>query len=490
MVALLLVAYAVHERASYEDVDRSLVATAQHFQAETFTGGTSAAGGAAPVPGGDTSTFVRLYGPSGELLDTSPAAPPPPLTALQTLSQHAAPAYDAWLRWLPGEERFSTGGFATTRGPRTGDRVRLYGLPVRSSGHLVGYVETWTSLGSLDRSMSAFRLLLLGLGASGVLAVSAGSFLIARRALRPVAAMTRTAQAIAATRSFSSRVRRPRGRDELAQLARTFNAMLASLEDSYRAQQRFVADASHELRAPITAIQGNIELLSRVEGMPPEERAEALTYLDQQARRLARLVGELLTLARADAGQSIERRPLALDEVVLEALAELRPVTAEHRVSVEVAEPVTIEGDRDRLKQLVVILMDNAVKYTPRGGAVRLSLSTRGTRALVEVTDSGVGIPQEALPHVFDRFFRADPARGREPAGTGLGLSIARWIVEQHRGEISISSTAGRGTTASVLLPLVAPAARRAADASSPPRPEATREPGAPGEAAPDRRNE
>jgi signal transduction histidine kinase len=231
--------------------------------------------------------------------------------------------------------------------------------------------------------------------------------------------------------------------------------MLASLEEAYRAQQRFVADAAHELRAPLTAIQGNIELLARVPDMPSDDRSEAMSYLDREAARLARLVNELLTLARADAGQTVERRPVELDEVVLEAVAEMRAVSHGERLAVDAAEPVAVSGDSSRLKQLVLILLDNALRYTPDDGAIRVRLARAGGDGVLEVADNGMGIPEDALPHIFERFYRADPARGRDPGGSGLGLAIARWIVEQHEGQIAAESTEGQGTVITVRLPLL-----------------------------------
>jgi signal transduction histidine kinase len=170
---------------------------------------------------------------------------------------------------------------------------------------------------------------------------------------------------------------------------------------------------------------------------------------------LARLVNELLTLARADAGQAIERRPVELDEIVLRAVAEMRALPRGERLVVDAAEPVEVSGDSDRLKQLVMILLDNALKYTPDEGGVRVRLTRSGEDGVLEVADDGMGIPKNAMPHIFDRFYRADPARGRDPGGSGLGLAIARWIVEQHAGRIDAESTEGQGTVVAVRLPLL-----------------------------------
>jgi len=248
----------------------------------------------------------------------------------------------------------------------------------------------------------------------------------------------------------------PGGRDELSHLAETFNEMLASLEEAYRAQQRFVADASHELRAPLTAIQGNLELLANHTDMLETERQTALVEAQCEAARLARLVADLLALARADAGALIDLRPVDLDAILLDSLRSARQLSQGQVVAITAFEPVQVFGNEDRLKQLLLILLDNALKYTPPDGRVTVELRRNGTTAEVTVQDTGEGITADALPHVFERFYRADPARTRDPGGTGLGLPIAHWIVEQHGGSIALASQPGYGTTVTVTLPAAA----------------------------------
>jgi signal transduction histidine kinase len=453
VVAILVAsAYVVHNRESYEDVDRSLMNAAEHYSPQIAASAPDGSGLSPTLQ--DSTVLVRLYGQEGAVLDASPdVSAPPPLDVRETLEQDAGPLYDRFIRWLPGGENFEGGGFATARDPATGARVRLYALPVEGEAGVTGYVQTWAPIGSLDGSMRTFRYLMLGLALAGVAAVWLGSFLIAGRALQPISTMIHTARAIALSRGFSRRLAAPSRRDELGELALTFNEMVTSLEDAYRSQQRFIADAAHELRAPLTAIQGNIELLSRLPDMPEHERAEALWYIDAEARRLSRIVGELLTLARADAGQALERHPLDLDRVLLEVLVDLRPMTERHRIELVRLDPVVIDGDRDRLKQLLFNLLDNSLKYTPIDGSIAVSLERTPAEAVLEVRDAGIGISEAALPHVFERFFRADPSRGRDPAGTGLGLAISKWIVDQHEGSIAIESAPERGTSVTVRLP-------------------------------------
>ena len=333
-------------------------------------------------------------------------------------------------------------------------RWRVYVTPIGADGNVRGYIEAVAPLGRLDDSVSRLRSLLLGLGAAGLLAALLGSWAVAGRALAPIDHMVHTAQAIGRGRDLSQRVTIPPSRDELGQLAETLNGMLASLQDAYQAQQRFVADASHELRAPLTAIQGNLELLRRQRGMSEAEREEALVEAEREAARLTRLVADLLALARADAGVPLKRQVVDLDVVVLDALSAAQPLTQGQSLSLDLFEPAQVLGDEDRLKQVALILLDNAIKYTPPAGQVILGLRRYNGSAEVTVRDTGVGIPASALPHVFERFYRADPARARDPSGAGLGLSIARWIVEQHGGAITLASRPGCGTTVTVRLPI------------------------------------
>ncbi|HWQ14378.1 MAG TPA: ATP-binding protein [Roseiflexaceae bacterium] len=438
--------YALHARGHYEDRDRALIASADHA-AETA----GAADLRLSAAHADLGIALRLYR-GGALLETTAGADSaPPLDPAAILAAPSGPAYDALAALAPPVQPLDlprAGAFGTL--PAAGGRWRAYVLPVAHDSFIVAL----TPLGHLDASMQGFRLSLLALGAAGLGVALSGSMALAERALRPVDRMVATASAIARARDLTQRVPMPPHRDELGRLAETFNTMLASLETAYRAQQRFVSDASHELRAPLTAIQGNLELLRRRPDIPPAERAEVLSEVEREANRLTRLVADLLALARADAGATIRRAPVDLDAVALETLRTARQLAAGQSLVLDPLEPLQVQGDEDRLRQLVLILLDNAIKYTPAGGQVRLGLRERDGQAEITVQDTGVGISAEDLPHIFERFYRADPARGRDPGGTGLGLPIAQWIVAQHGGAIDIQSCPGQGTTVTVRLPL------------------------------------
>ena len=488
-----MASYAFHARAHYEAIDRALVGAAT--AAGEDPGGAAHFGNLSGQQG--VPLIIRLFDEAGRLLggsdpehDTAPAADP-----RSVLEHPSGPAYGFFPALAPsivsvprspgafgilhdGQQRWRVFVHSVDRGAGeepAGRRAAAPGIGAAGTpdgGDIAGatppqdtraaaapraptppaYVLTLAPLGALDESMAEFRVILTGVGLLGVAVAAVGSWAVAGSALRPIARLTEAARAIAASRDLSRRVHAT-GRDELSMLATTFNEMLDSIETAYRLQQRFVADASHELRAPLTAILGNLDLLRRRPDLPPEERQEALEEARREAERLSRLVADLLALARADAGMPLARRPLDLDAVVLDAFQEARRLARGQQLALDPFEPVQVEGDGDRLKQLLLILLDNAIKYTPEGGRITVGLRAAAGAAEIIVRDTGVGIPAKDLPHVFERFYRADPARSRDPGGTGLGLSIARWIVEQHAGEITLASEPGKGTTVTVRLP-------------------------------------
>lgn len=453
LLLVTLLSYAFHVRAHYDDRDRALITSAGHMVVEA---GAMPNGPHLLEGRGGLEVGFRLYGLDGIVRErTAGMDTLPPLDPRAVLATPSGPPYDLVARLSPplmGDDSPVDGAFSLLVTPE--ERWRVYVLSIRQGGVITGYLETLTPLGRLDSSIQAYRALLLGLGLTGLAAALLGGWAIAGGALRPIAHMTETAGTITHSRDLSHRLLTPEHHDELGRLATTFNAMLASIETAYQAQQRFVADASHELRAPLTAIQGNLELLRRHPHLSPADRDEALTEAEREAVRLTRLVGDLLALARADAGVTLQRRLVALDEVVLDAFRTARQLARGQELVLDPFEPVQVVGDEDRLKQLILILLDNALKYTPSGGRVRVGLRHLRTEAEVLVQDTGVGIGVEDLPHVFERFYRADPARNRDSGGTGLGLPIARWIARQHGGDVALQSKLHEGTTAVICLPL------------------------------------
>ena len=382
-----------------------------------------------------------------------------------------------------------------------GQHVRVEALPIRAKVHgvssdvngvpvgngpVIGVLLVAKSLSDVDATILLLQALLLLSGVVTLTGSLIASWLIATRVLHPLSALVVTARSIAASTArgthlgnLSQRVPHPRGRDEMAQVVETFNEMLASLESAMQAQRRFVADASHELRAPLTTIQGNLAFLLRhLDELPPEKRRTMLADAHGETLRLAGLVEELLLLARADAsGDTLsggahaveiaaEERtrsapPVELDRAVLQLVRQLR-----RRLSVEGSklklevghiEPVRVRGDEESLRRVTLILLDNAIKYTPirdEEGASRATVSLERSKgqAVLRVRDTGIGIEPADLSHIFERFYRADCARSRQ--GTGLGLSIAQTLVEELGGRIIAESTPGKGSTFSVRLSL------------------------------------
>src|SRR6266545_1735748 len=452
LLLITVLSYSLHVRGHYDDRDRALVTSAGHMASEAR----EMPSGPHLVEGsGGLEVGFRLYDAQGVIREqTGDIASLPSIDPVSLLQASAGPAYDALAGFAPplmAPDIPSTGAFGLIVTPE--QRWRVYVLPIGQDGTAAGYLETLIPLGRLDASIRIYRLILIALGLAGLSAALIGGWAIAGGALRPIARMTSTASTIAHSRDLSHRIATPRHHDELGRLATTFNDMLMGIEAAYGAQQRFVADASHELRAPLTAIQGNLELIRRHPEMPPEDRDEALAEAEREAVRLTRLVADLLALARADAGVTLRHETVDLDAVALDAFRSARQLAHDQELALDTLEPVQVIGDADRLKQLLLILLDNALKYTPSGGRVTMGLRECASGGEITVQDTGVGITAEDLPRVFERFYRADPARSRDAGGTGLGLPIARWIVEQHRGAIRIDSTPGQGTTVTVSLP-------------------------------------
>jgi two-component system OmpR family sensor kinase len=450
-----LLAYAMHSRARYDDLDGTLTSAAEHIADEYLLAATPADRAAEMATSISMGLVARVYAANGAIIaESSGAAIVPPIDPAEVLTHPSGPPFDSIAQlapsFAPEAQRHGAFGLVVDA---SGVRWRLHVLPVPE---LAQTVVVAASLERIDASITRFRGIMTFLAVSSGLVTFLAGWVLAGGALRPVALLTAAAGSIARARSFSQRVAPGPRRDELGQLATTFNEMLDSLERAYRAEQRFVGDASHELRAPLTAIQANLDLLERRPGMAEQERATAIAEASREAHRLAKLVADLLALARADAGVTLQRRRVELDRVVLDALSAARHLACGQRVTISELVQSAVTGDEDRLKQLILILLDNALKYTPPDGTVSVRLIRDETSVTVTVADTGVGIPTDEIPRVFERFYRADPARSRDPGGTGLGLAIARWIVQQHAGSITLESKPGRGTVVVVKLPAVA----------------------------------
>ncbi|MFI4978438.1 MAG: sensor histidine kinase, partial [Solirubrobacterales bacterium] len=304
--------------------------------------------------------------------------------------------------------------------------LRLFALPFNG-----GHVVTGQSTRVVQSNLSGVVGFLVISSVPTLIAALAASWLVAGRALKPLKDVAGTADEIGRARDFGRRLPGRRSRDEVALLSTSFNRMLEQLQDSFESQRRFVADASHELRTPLTTIQGNAGLLARGPAVSDEVRRAAAVDISAETSRMTRLVDRMLTLARADSGLKLELAPLELGPVVLEVCRQAQAAHPERELAT-VANSATIAGDEDSIRQLIWILLDNALRFAR--SQVSVTLSTEGEWARLTVADDGPGIDVAEREKVFERFYRSDRARAGH--GAGLGLSIARWIVEQHGGRI------------------------------------------------------
>ena len=334
-------------------------------------------------------------------------------------------------------------------------RVLTVPIVVEGSRRLVGTLQLATNLNVVESTQQVLLIVLvIGIILSTTTAGLA-AWVATKQALTPLEAVTQTALQITRADDLSRRIpyQGPEN-DEVGQLIRAFNQTLSRLENLFNSQRRFLADVGHELRTPLTVIKGNMDLMRRMS----EIDDELMASIESEVDRLTRLVGDLLLLAQAESGKlPLARRLVELDTVLLEVLQQMR-VLAKDRLQMRLGEidQVLVCGDQDRLKQVLVNLIGNAIKYTPQDGEVLVGLGKVENRARLTVSDTGPGIPPEDLPHIFERFYRGEKSRtrAREGKGFGLGLSIAYWIVRNHGGQIEVAPREPKGTTFCVWLPL------------------------------------
>ena len=359
-------------------------------------------------------------------------------------------------RALPLDDRMRAGEVVEAR---VGGRpLFLTAAPLANGTYIIVARSPVTVYGALRQLRSLLYAVIGGaLILAGVL-----SWIVARAALRPVERVAAAAEAVKRGRDLRQRVTYAGPPDELGRLAATFNAMLMELDTAYRqldeSNQRlrqFLADCAHELRTPLTLIISNLELLARVRETDPTFTAQALADIRGEADRMARMITQLLILGRSDAGAQIARKPLRLIDAVVDACREGLAMAEGIRFVNAVGETINgviVDGHPDYLKQLLLILVDNACKYTQPPGEVRIEAALENGRVRLSVADTGTGIDPDDLPRIFDRFYRGKNAT--RTTGTGLGLAIARWVAEQHGGTIEVESVPGRGSRFSVLLPV------------------------------------
>jgi len=315
------------------------------------------------------------------------------------------------------------------------------------------------SLDAVEDELALLRKPLLFAGSVALLLAGLGGWLLARKSLAPVVAMAGSARRIGAE-NLGQQLPVANPRDELGQLGATFNELLARLHTSFELQRRFMADASHELRTPLSIMRTTASVTLRKRSRKKDEYREAIQMMDEQSRRLSRIVKDMFILSRADAGHyPLNKSSFYLNDL-LEEVARAGGLLAEHKsVTIEITNSTEADfhGDEDLLRQMILNLVDNAIKYTSAGGVVRLSLTQESDNYMISVSDTGPGIPIEAQAHVFDRFYRAniEGSYSEETVsdGTGLGLAIAKWIAQAHDGNLELARSDHRGTTFIVKLP-------------------------------------
>jgi signal transduction histidine kinase len=389
--------------------------------------------------------YVQLIGPSGLILATSPNITD------EFLSLPLDPrALNTVMRSSDGTTIFSESQH------RGAPPIRVFTKAlITNNGDVVGYIQVATSLEELKTAQNNLLFALSIMGGSGILFSAIVGAWMARRALRPVDELTKTAMAIYRAENLERRVTVPKTNDEVGHLSQAFNEMLERLSQLFRAQQRLIADVSHELRTPLTVIRGNVDLL-RMGECCDRELLDAIT---EESDRMTRMVKNLSLLSQMDAGVlQLNLKQINVQQLLASILRSAQIISA-GKVSISaVSEPdLTIEADPDQTKQVLLNLVENAIKYTPEGGEVKIEATgsyNNYNYVRISVSDNGPGIPEKDLPHIFERFYRVDKSRSRALGGSGLGLSIAYSIVQAHHGQIVVCSKEGVGTTFDVYLPI------------------------------------
>ncbi len=376
---------------------------------------------------------LRLFAPNGDLIQASGAFAALPLNPnrLSAARQHQDT-------------------FITIPDPYDDERIRIYSAPLIQDGVVVGMFEVAQSLENVDDTLGQLRAaLLIGVPLLSLIA-GGGSYLLAARALARIDQITRTVRRISAE-DLSTRLSFPPINDEVGRLAMTFDDMLARLDNSFERERRFTADASHELRTPLAAIQ--VILGATLEkSRTPEEYEQVLVDIAEEADRLRAVAEDLLVLARGEVGRPAIREQVDLTMLLRDVTESLRPLAEDKglTLTLAVSEPLSLQGDSDRLIRLFVNLLDNAIKHTEQGTIKVEGHHTLDGLLQITIADTGCGIPPSHLPHVFERFYRVDASRTTR--GAGLGLTIAHEIAQAHGGAISVTSAVGVGTTFVVKL--------------------------------------
>lgn len=438
LIGFALVSYRFLADGLAAEIDRALQERAQHvLDAVQMVPNRNVQDVVAPTDEFNSpGIYVQVLTPDGEIVAHS-----------YNLGQQQLPIPDLLLEQAAAGESFYVS--ETVRG----QQVRLYYQPVFREERIAGIVQVGRSLQGVETTLGRLQTIYT-VGIAGALLIGGAiTWLLVRLGLQPVTEMAHTASRIAQSGNLNERLAYDGPRDEIGRLATTFNTMMDRVEDAFAVQRSFVADTAHELRTPIATIRGNVDLLLRY-GDNPDRRQKALASIKKEGERTTRLINDLLLLAQADAGQQLELVPVELDAVMIDVYEKTHRLAADVHVSLEQCEPVVIRGDRDRLVQMLLNLVTNALTYTEPPGHVSLSLTTDDKCAIVQVRDTGVGIPPDDMPHIFERFYTARRNNTRGTSSIGLGLAIVKWIVEEHDGTINVESHVGEGSTFTIRFPV------------------------------------
>ena len=429
----------------HESVDNSLTVSAT----VVATSATMRLGNS-PLPGlnqlfeqfmnqGNLNKFYRIYDGSGNVGSRSKN-----ISASQfPLSQGA---YADALEGKNSYETFTVGGQQP---------IRVITMPILLEGKLINLVQVGTSLEAVQETLRNLKIFLFTAVPSVLILAALFARFMARRALKPISRIIDTAREIGQGQELSKRIPVLKIKDELGQLALTFNEMMNRLENSFAQMRQFSSDASHELRTPLTVLKGQNELILSKQ-RKPEEYQEVISSNLEEINYMSKVLEDLFVLSKSDENQvNLDCKPVDLRALVEEVCKHAEILAEEKNIKIIITflEPIEIKGDEVRLRQMVWNVLQNGIKYTQQGGELKISLQNEGDFALLTIQDTGIGIPEEDLPLIFNRFYRVDKARTRDEGGSGLGLSICRQIAEAHKGNIEVESKLGVGTRFKIRLP-------------------------------------
>ncbi len=396
-----------------------------------------------PPPRPQEIFYIQTRNLEGQVVDRDPS-----------MDQAVLPLSDAGLQAIKGGQYWVENGWIRD------ERVLIYSQLVLGSYGDTKIVQVAGSLAILERDLDSLRNILIIASSITMIGAFGIGWLLASLALRPIHHLTRAAQEIGTRRDFSRRVDHTGPNDEIGQLATTFNGMLAALQAAYlhveqslRAQRYFAADASHELRSPLTTIRGNLGLLQREPPISQADKADVLSDTVDETERLMRLVSDLLTLARADEKRPLHNKPISVKPLLEEVCQQVELLGPDHILVCRFKTEVTVVGDRDALKQVLLILCDNAIKHTPPNTNITIAVTVAEEWIDISVCDNGPGIEPSQLTHIFERFYRGDVARTGN--GAGLGLAIAKELTEVQNGTLTVESRLGQGTVFTLTFPKI-----------------------------------